>query len=38
MVGLDKYDSVDDIPDEGIKNIIRAAVKSWEEQQTEETM
>jgi hypothetical protein len=38
MVGLEKYDSVDDIPDEGIKNIIRAAVKSWEEQQTEETM
>ena len=28
IVGLDKYDSVDEIPDEEIQNIIRAAVKN----------
>lgn len=38
IVGLDKYDSVDEIPDEEIQNIIRAAVKSWEEQQVEEAI
>jgi len=33
MIGLEKYESVEDIPDEEIRNLIRAAVKSWEHQQ-----
>lgn len=32
MIGLDKYDSVDDVPDEDIKIIIRDAVRKWEQQ------
>lgn len=30
-VGLDSYDSVDDIPDAGIRQIINSAVQEWEE-------
>jgi hypothetical protein len=29
-VGLDTYDSLDTIPDEGIREIIRSAVERWE--------
>jgi len=32
MIGLDKYDSVDEVPDEDIKAVIKAAVKEWEQQ------
>ena len=30
MVGLEKYDTVDDVPDEDIQDIIHGAVKKWE--------
>ncbi len=29
-VGLDSYDSVDDIPDPEIRQIINSAVQEWE--------
>lgn len=32
MVGLDKYESVDEVPDEEIRSAIRKAVARWEEQ------
>jgi hypothetical protein len=31
MLGLERYDSVDDVPDERIKAVIRSAVKDWEQ-------
>jgi hypothetical protein len=31
MVGLEQYDSVDEVPNEEIKKLIRAAVSEWEE-------
>jgi hypothetical protein len=31
MVGLERYDSVEDVPDERIKAVIRSAVKEWEQ-------
>ncbi len=31
MVGLEQYDSIDDVPDETIRAIIRAAVQEWEQ-------
>ena len=31
MVGLDQYDGVEDVPDEEIRDLIRAAVKEWEQ-------
>jgi len=31
MVGLEQYDSVDDVPNELIKILIRSAVKEWEQ-------
>jgi hypothetical protein len=38
MIGLEKFENVEDIPDEDIKAAIRAAVKEWEQQgQSEET-
>jgi hypothetical protein len=30
MVGLEKYDTVDDVPDRDIQDIIHSAVKKWE--------
>jgi len=33
-VGLQKYPSVDDVPDEGIKTAIRAAIAEWEKKFT----
>ena len=30
MVGLEKYDTVDDVPDKEIQDIIHGAVKKWE--------
>jgi hypothetical protein len=30
MVGLDRYESVDEVPDEDIRQMIRAAVAEWE--------
>jgi hypothetical protein len=30
MVGLNKYDSIDDVPDADIKQAIRAAIAEWE--------
>ena len=33
-VGLQKYSSVDDVPDEGIKTAIRAAIAEWEKKFT----
>jgi len=32
MVGLDKYNSVEEVPDEEIKMVIRQAVSQWEDQ------
>lgn len=32
MVGLDKYDSVDEVPDEEVRMVIRQAVSQWEDQ------
>ena len=32
MIGLEKFENVDDVPDEDIKTAIRAAVKEWEQQ------
>jgi hypothetical protein len=29
-IGLQKYDSIDDVPDEKIKSVIRAAISEWE--------
>ena len=31
MVGLDKYNSVDEVPDEEIRMAIRQAVSQWED-------
>jgi hypothetical protein len=36
IVGIDVYDSIDQIPDESIQQVIRLAVKKWEETQVEE--
>jgi hypothetical protein len=33
-VGLQKFDSVDDVPDEVIKTAIRAAIAEWEKKYT----
>jgi hypothetical protein len=33
-VGLQKYPSVDDVPDEGIKTAIRSAIAEWEKKFT----
>ena len=33
-VGIQKYDSIDDVPDEAIKSLIRAAIAEWEEKFT----
>jgi hypothetical protein len=33
-VGLQKFESVDDVPDESIKSMIRAAIAEWEEKYT----
>jgi hypothetical protein len=33
-VGLQKFDSIDEVPDEAIKSEIRAAIKEWEEKFT----
>ncbi len=33
LVGLDQYDDIEAIPDEEVIQIIRAAVKEWEQQQ-----
>lgn len=33
-VGLQKFSTVDDVPDEGIKSEIRAAIAEWEEKYT----
>ena len=32
MIGLEKYDSVDDVPDEQVQDVIRQAVSEWEDQ------
>jgi hypothetical protein len=34
IVGLTKYPSIDDVPDETVKDTIRAAIKEWEEKFT----
>lgn len=31
MIGLEKYESVDDVPDEQVKAVIRQAVSEWED-------
>lgn len=36
MVGLEKYDTVDDVPDKDIRDIIHGAVKKWETQTPKE--
>ena len=33
-VGIDKYEGVDEVPDEGIKAALRAAIKEWEDKYT----
>ncbi|MBI5966166.1 MAG: hypothetical protein HY863_22015 [Chloroflexi bacterium] len=33
-VGIQKYDSIDDVPDENIKSLIRAAIAEWEQKFT----
>ncbi len=33
-VGVEKYHTIDDVPDEGIKTAIRAAIAEWEEKFT----
>ncbi len=35
MVGLDHYEGVDAVPDEDIRNVIRAAVAEWERRVSE---
>lgn len=30
MIGMDQYEGVDDVPDEDVKELIRAAVTEWE--------
>ena len=30
MVGLHKYETVDEVPDEAVRTVIRAAVQRWE--------
>jgi hypothetical protein len=30
LVGLDQYEGVDDVPDEEIRELIKSAVKEWE--------
>jgi hypothetical protein len=37
MVGLDQYDSVDEVPNEEIKKLIRSAVSEWEQRGIENT-
>jgi hypothetical protein len=32
MIGLTQYDSVDDVPDEQVRSVIRQAVSDWEDQ------
>ena len=34
MVGLKKYDTVDDVPDANIKSAIRSAIEEWEKKYT----
>ncbi|HQV62499.1 MAG TPA: hypothetical protein PKV19_00760, partial [Anaerolineales bacterium] len=34
FVGLQKFSTVDDVPDEAIKSEIRAAIAEWEEKYT----
>ncbi len=36
MIGLEKYESVDDVPDQDIRDIIHDAVKKWEQQGLQE--
>ena len=31
MIGLDQYDTVDDVPDPAIQALIRTSVKEWED-------
>jgi len=33
-VGSQKFDSIDEVPDAGIKTTIRAAIAAWEEKYT----
>ena len=33
-VGLDKYQTVDEVPDEAIKTAIRSAIVEWEDKYT----
>jgi hypothetical protein len=33
-VGLDKYPSIDEVPDSVIQGVIRAAIAEWEEKFT----
>jgi hypothetical protein len=33
-VGLQKFETIDDVPDQTIKGIIRAAIAEWEEKYT----
>ena len=33
-VGVDKYETVDDVPDEQVKAAIRAAIAEWENKYT----
>ena len=37
MIGLDQYDTVDDVPDPAIQDLIRASVKEWEDGVADET-
>ncbi len=37
MVGLDQYDSVEDVPNEDIKKLIRSAVTDWEQRGVDTT-
>jgi hypothetical protein len=32
MIGMEKYDSVDEVPDDEIRTVIRKAVSEWEDQ------
>jgi hypothetical protein len=32
MVGLNQYDSVDEVPEEIIRKVIKLAVQKWEKQ------
>lgn len=37
MVGLEKYETVEEVPDPMIQNLIRSAVKEWEQRGSEES-